>query len=124
MTRLSYREWEQDWVSEQNEDKFNQEGVRMEFLVLASRSRREYDRERKIIQAVIEASERVGVERVVFKRGDVYSTGVYLNSDEEKIIVYNDYERKWNRKRICQQILLSIGLESRHENERGICLTA
>ncbi len=90
----------------------------MEFLVLSSRSRREYERERTIIQAVIEASEKMGIERVVFKRGDVYSTGVYLNNDKEKIIVYNDYERKWNRKRICKQILLSIGFKSGHENEQ------
>ena len=56
----------------------------MEFLVLASRYVKS-ERERVVMQAVMEAAETRGAERVVTRRGNVYCIGVYIREGTRRI---------------------------------------
>jgi len=96
----------------------------MEFLVLASRYVKQPERERVVIQAVIEAAEALGAERVVRRRGNVYSTGVYVTDGSEKHLVYNDWSKDWNWRRIYESMMASIQFSPEFSQERQIYLTA
>jgi hypothetical protein len=80
----------------------------MEFLVLTSRYIKQRERERVVMQAVIEAAETAGIDRIEMRRGNVYSTGVYVNDGKGKSLLYNDWEKNWNRKKIYDSIMASI----------------
>ena len=80
----------------------------MEFLVLASRCLKKPERERVVMQAVMEAAEMLGVERVVMRRGNVYCIGVYISEGDRKDLVYIDWEKDWEWKRICSHIVSSM----------------
>jgi len=80
----------------------------VEFLVLASRYVKQPERERIVMQAVIEAAEAAGIERVVRRRGNVYSTGVYVNDGRSKRLLYNDWEKNWDQRKIFDSIMASI----------------
>ena len=79
----------------------------VEFLVLASRHVKS-ERERVVMQAVMEAAETLGAERVVTRRGNVYSIGVYIREGDRKNLVYIDWEKDWEWKRICSHIVSSM----------------
>lgn len=66
------------------------------------------ERERIVMQAVIEAAEAAGIERVVRRRGNVYSTGVYVNDGRSKRLLYNDWEKNWDQRKIFDSIMASI----------------
>ena len=80
----------------------------MEFIVIASRFMKQPERERIVIEAVIEAAEAIGANRIVKRRGNVYSTGVYITDGEDKTMVYNDWNRNWDCKKIYKDIMASI----------------
>jgi len=97
----------------------------MEFLVLSSRCFRRPGRERAVMQAVMEASEDLGAERVEARRGNVYSIGVYAKEGEKKILVYIDWDRDdWNWRRIYNQIVCSLQVQHPHQRKYGIEQTA
>jgi len=96
----------------------------LEFLVLASRYVKQPERERVIMQAVIEAAEALGAERVVMRRGTVYSTGVYLKEGEEKSLLYNDWDKNWGRREVYKNMMASIGFSPMFRQECPIYLTA
>ncbi|MHA1632106.1 MAG: hypothetical protein ACTSXC_04765 [Candidatus Freyarchaeota archaeon] len=96
----------------------------MEFLVLASRYVRQPERERVVLQAVIEAAETVGAERVVRRRGNVYSIGVYVKNGTEKHLVYNDCDKNWNWRKIYDNMMASIRFSPRIRRENQIYLKA
>ena len=60
------------------------------------------------MQAVIEAAEAVGAEKVVIRRSNVYSTGVYLKNEKGKSLLYNDWDKDWNWKKIYRKMISSI----------------
>jgi len=80
----------------------------MEFLVLASQQLKQPEREQIIMQAVIQAAETVGIERITKKKGNIYCTGVYLSNGETKFLLFNNWERNWNQKKIYNYIVSSI----------------
>jgi hypothetical protein len=80
----------------------------MEFLVLASGFVKQPERERVILEAVIEAAEEIGADRIVKRRGNVYSTGVYITDGKTKSLLYNDWDKDWDRKKIYENIMASI----------------
>jgi hypothetical protein len=96
----------------------------MEFLVLASRYVGQPERERVVMQAVLEAAEAVGAERVVRRRGNVYSTGVYVTNGGEKRLVYNDWDKNWGWRRVYENVMASIRLITNVPQEHRIYLTA
>jgi len=96
----------------------------VEFLVLASRYVRQPERERVVMQAVLEAAEAVGAERVVRRRGNVYSTGVYITNGKEKRLVYNDWEKNWGWRRVYEGMMASIRFTANVQQEQMIYLTA
>lgn len=95
----------------------------MEFLVLTSRYIRQPERERVVMQAVIEAAETVGIDRIVRRRGNVYSTGVYINNGEGKSLLYNDWEKDWDRRRVYDCIMASIQLSPVLDQRHQLVLT-
>jgi len=82
----------------------------MEFLVLSSQYVKQPERERVIMQAVIEAAETVGIDKIVKRRGNVYSTGVYVNDGKGKSLLYNDWDKNWDQKKVYDSIMASIQL--------------
>jgi hypothetical protein len=82
----------------------------MEFLILSSKYVKQPEREGVIVQAVIEAAETVGIERIVKRRGNVYSTGVYVNDGKGKSLLYNDWDKNWDQKKVYDSIMASIEL--------------
>ena len=85
----------------------------MEFLVLASRYVRKPGRERVVMQAVIEAAEALGADRVEARKGNVYSIGVYVKEGEEKALVYIDWDKEdWDWKRVYSHIVGSTRVPS------------
>jgi hypothetical protein len=96
----------------------------MEFLVLTSQYRKHPERDRKVMQAVVEAAETVGAERVVRRKGNVYSTGVYLKDGEEKKLVYIDWEKDWSWRRIYQDLMASIQFSPNLNQDQQIYLEA
>jgi len=95
----------------------------LEFLVLTSRYIKQAERERVVMQAVIEAAEAVGVDRIVKRRGNVYSTGVYVNDGRAKSLLYNDWEKDWDRKKIYESIMASIKFSPTLNRKRQVILT-
>ena len=95
----------------------------MEFLVLTSRYVRQLERERVVLQAVIEAAEAVGIDRIVRRRGNVYSTGVYVNDGKGKSLLYNDWDKDWDRRRVYDSIMASIQLSPVLEQKSQLVLT-
>ena len=85
----------------------------MEFLVLASRYVRKPGRERVVMQAVMEAAETLGADRVEARKGNVYSIGVYLKDGERKTLVYIDWDKEdWDWKRVYSHIVGSTRVPS------------
>jgi hypothetical protein len=95
----------------------------MEFLVLSSQYVKQPERERVIMQAVIEAAETVGIDRIVKRRGNVYSTGVYVNDGKGKSLLYNDWDKKWDPKRVYDSIMASIQLSPGISKKNQLILT-
>ena len=95
----------------------------MEFLVLTSRYVKQPERERVVMQAVIEAAEMVGIDRIVRRRGNVYSTGVYINDGKGKSLLYNDWDKDWDRRRVYDRIMASIQLSPVLEQKSQLILT-
>jgi len=93
----------------------------MEFLVLASQFRRQPERERIVMKAVIEVAEAISADLVVKRRGNVYSTTVYLKDGKEKTLVYNDWGKNWDLKEVYSSIMSSVQLSpilgQRHQIE-------
>ena len=95
----------------------------MEFLVLTSRYVKQPERERVVMQAVIEAAEMVGIDRIVRRRGNVYSTGVYINDGKGKSLLYNDWDKDWDRRKVYDRIMASIQLSPVLEQKSQLILT-
>jgi len=93
----------------------------MEFLFLASRYIKQPEREGVVMQAVIEAAEAIGVDRVVMRRGNVYSSGVYLKDGENKVLLYNDWDKDWDWRRIFDTMIATVRFSP---NFNQIILTA
>jgi len=93
----------------------------MELLFLASRYIKQPERERVVMQAVIEAAEAIGVDRVVVRRGNVYSSGVYLKDGENKVLLYNDWDKDWDWRRIFDTMMATVRFSP---NLNQIILTA
>jgi hypothetical protein len=97
----------------------------MEFLVLTSQYLKQPERERIIMQAVIEAAETIGIERIIKRRGNVYCTGVYVSNGEGKSLLYNDWEKNWDQKKVYDNIMASIQLSPiLHKNNQLILTIA
>ena len=73
------------------------------------------------MQAVIEAAEAIGVDRVVMRRGNVYSSGVYLKDGENKVLLYNDWDKDWDWRRIFDTMIATVRFSP---NFNQIILTA
>jgi len=95
----------------------------VEFLVLTSRYVKQPERERVVLQAVIEAAEMVGIDRIVRRRGNVYSTGVYINDGKGKSLLYNDWDKDWDRRKVYDRIMASIQLSPVVEQKSQLILT-
>jgi hypothetical protein len=95
----------------------------LEFLVLSSQYLKQPERERVIIQAVIEAAETVGIDRIVKRRGNVYSTGVYVNDGKGKSLLYNDWDKNWDQKKVYNSIMASIHLSPVISKKNQLVLT-
>ena len=94
----------------------------MEFLVLASRYIKQPERERVVMQAVIEAAEAVGAERIVMRRGNVYSTGVYLKDAGKKSLLYNDWDKDWSRRKVYENVMASLQFSPEFHHEQQILI--
>ena len=95
----------------------------MEFLVLSSQYVKQPERERVIMQAVIEAAETVGIDKIVKRRGNVYSTGVYVNDGKGKSLLYNDWDKNWDQKKVYDSIMASIQLSPVFGKKNQLILT-
>jgi hypothetical protein len=76
------------------------------------------------MQAVLKAAEDAGAKRVVKRRGNVYSTDVYMVNGKKKSLLYNDWDKYWGRKRVYKNMMASIHLSPRFRNEQKIRLIA
>jgi hypothetical protein len=95
----------------------------MEFLILSSSITDQRRREQIIMQAVIEAAERLGIRRIIKRRCNVLSTGVYVVERNEKRLVYNDWEKEWDPNRILEKIISSVSPLNEHRSAEEIILT-
>jgi hypothetical protein len=95
----------------------------MEFLVLTPRNVKNHERERIILEAVIEAAEAAGIERIIKRRGNVYSIGVYLNDGRGKILLYNDWDKDWGWRRIFDVIMSTMNLSKINNPKSQLILT-
>ena len=95
----------------------------MEFLVLTSQFLRQPERERIIVQAVIELAEAVGIERIVMRRSNVYCTGVYVSKGDGKSLLYNDWEKDWDQKKIIKNMKASLQFSPIQEKNSQLILT-
>ena len=95
----------------------------MEFLVLTSQFRKQPDRERTIIQAVIELAQDAGVERIVMRRTNVFCTGVYLSNSKVKSLLYNDWEKDWDHKKIFRNMKAKLQASPISERSNELILT-
>lgn len=75
------------------------------------------------MQAVIEAAETMGIDRIVRRRGNVYSTGVYINDGKGKSLLYNDWDKDWDRRRVYDSIMASVQFSPVLERKRQLILT-
>ncbi len=89
----------------------------MEFLILSSCLASQKERERIIMQAVVEAAEDLGVTRIVKRRCNVLSIGVYMVDRGEKRLLYNDWGKDWSQNEIYESIVSS--LKTLHENVKS-----
>ncbi len=97
----------------------------MEFLVLTSQHLKQLERERIIMQAVIDAAEVIGVDRITKRKGNVYCTGVYIINEGTKSLLYNDWEKNWDQKKIYNTILASVrSTDSLHKNSELVLVLA
>jgi len=95
----------------------------MEFLVLTSQFRKQPDRERTIMQAVIELAQDAGVERIVMRRTNVFCTGVYLSNSNGKSLLYNDWEKDWDHKKIFRNMKAKLQASPISERSNELILT-
>jgi len=96
----------------------------MEFLILSSYLINQRKRERIIMQAVIEAAEKLGITRIIKRRCNVLSTGVYLVDQRGKRLLYNDWEKDWSQKKIYERIVSSLKfLKQKDAKNHEIVLT-
>jgi len=86
----------------------------MKFLILSSCLVDQRKRERIILQAVVEAAEKLGISHIVKRRCRVLSTGVYLVDERGKKLLYNDWEKDWNQHKIFESIMSSLRSLSRN----------
>jgi len=95
----------------------------MEFLILSSCVVNQRKREQIILQAVIEAAENLGITRIIKRRCNVLSTGVYLVDQKGKKLLYNDWEKDWNQKKIYERIMSSLKFLNENGKNNEIVLT-
>ena len=95
----------------------------MEFLVLSSQYVKQPERERVVMQAVIEAAEAMGIDRIVKRRGNVYSTGVYVSDEKGKSLLYNDWDKNWDQEKVYNSIMASIQLSPAVSKKNQLILT-
>ena len=95
----------------------------MEFLVLTSQFLKQPERERVIMQAVIELAEDVGIERIVMRRTNVYCTGVYVSNGDGKSLLYNDWEKDWDQKKIIKNMKTTLRFSPIQEKSSQLILT-
>jgi len=95
----------------------------MEFLILSSSLVNQRKREQIIMQAVIEAAEKFGIPRIIKRRCNVLSIGVYLVDQKGKKLLYNDWERDWNQKEIYERIVSSLETLNERSKNNEIVLT-
>jgi len=96
----------------------------MEFLILSSSLVDHRKRERTIMQAVIEAAENLGIRRIVKRRCNVLSTGVYLVDQRgNKKLLYNDWEKNWGQNKIYESIMSSLKFSNRNDKCDELVLT-
>lgn len=95
----------------------------MEFLILSSSLINQRKREQIIMQAVIEAAEKFGIPRIIKRRCNVLSIGVYLVDQKGKKLLYNDWERDWNQKEIYERIVSSLETLNERSKNNEIVLT-
>ncbi len=95
----------------------------MEFLVLTSQFRKQPVRERIIMQAVIELAQDVGVERIIMRRTNVFCTGVYLSNSDGKSLLYNDWEKDWDPKKIIRNMKAKLQSSPIQERTNELVLT-
>ena len=69
------------------------------------------------MQAVIEAAENLGVTRIIKRRCNVFSIGVYMVYGGEKRLLYIDWGKEWSRNEIYERIVSS--LRSFHKNGKN-----
>jgi len=101
----------------------NGDVTEMEFIVLASRYAKHPRRETVVIQAVLEAAEALGANRIVLRRGNNYSTGVYLKDGEKKSLLYNDWNKDWGWRRIYKDMMATIGFPKNFSQQNKFTLT-
>jgi len=95
----------------------------MEFLILSSCLVNQRKREQIIMQAVIEAAENLGITRIIKRRCNVLSIGVYLVDRKGKKLLYNDWEKDWNQKKIYERIVSSLKFLNENGKSNEIILT-
>jgi hypothetical protein len=95
----------------------------MEFLVLTSQFRKQPMRERIIMQAVIELAQDVGVERIIMRRTNVFCTGVYLSNSDGKSLLYNDWEKDWDQKKIIRNMKAKLQASPIQDGSNELVLT-
>ena len=95
----------------------------MEFLVLTSQFRKQPLREHIIMQAVIELAQDAGIERIIMRRTNVFCTGVYLSNSDGKSLLYNDWEKDWNHKKIFRNMKAKLQASPILERSNEIILT-
>jgi hypothetical protein len=96
----------------------------MELLVLSSRNIKQPKREKAVMKAVLEAADAINVDRIVMRRGNVYSTGVYLKKGEQKSLLYNDWDKDWSWKKIYNSMMTTVSFSSSLDWQHPIILTA
>ena len=94
----------------------------MEFLILSPSLPHQREREKIIMEAVIEAAEDMGVTRITRRRCNVLSAGVYLISNSHKRLLYNDWEKRWDAERICKHIISSLNRTGESDGGKNLIL--
>jgi len=94
-----------------------------ELLILVPRSPEWAERERTVMRAAVEAARELGAEKVLARRCDVYAIGVYLKEDLNKRLVYIDWDRGWDWRRIKNHLVSSAASRNTGENCDEISVT-
>lgn len=95
----------------------------MELIVITSRHAKQPEREKIVMQAVIEVAETTGIPRIIKRKGNVYCTGVYVNYGNRKLLLYNDWEKKWNTRMVSDNIMSSIHFSPALDKDHQIIIT-